>query len=453
MGMLRFPEGFLWGTATSAYQIEGAVDEDGRGPSIWDTFSHTPGKTFAGHTGDVACDHYHRWPEDLQLLRELGAPVYRFSIAWPRILPNGDGPVNERGLAFYERLIDALLDAGLTPFVTLYHWDLPQSLQDRGGWAQRETAEAFARYAAILARRLGDRVRYWITLNEPWVVAYLGHYEGSHAPGIRDLATAIRVAHHQLLGHGLAVQAIRAEQSHTHIGITLNFSPCLPASSAEVDHEAASRFDGILNRWFLDPLFGRGYPLDILERFLPVYEPPKGDLAVIAQPLDFLGVNYYSPAFVRATATADNPLGLALLSPSELAERGYELTDMGWAVVPTGLEQLLLRLTRDHAPRALYVTENGAAYPDEFTGELVNDQHRIAYLSHHIAAAHCAIQQGVPLRGYFVWSLLDNFEWAHGYSKRFGLVFTDYRTLARIPKASFHWYRGVVTANGVEDAD
>ncbi len=450
--MRTFPDGFLWGTATAAYQIEGAVHEDGRGPSIWDTFSHTPGKTYEGHTGDVACDHYHRWPEDIRLLRDLGAPAYRFSIAWPRILPEGVGTVNERGLAFYERLVDALLEAGITPFVTLYHWDLPQALQDRGGWAERATVEAFATYADIVVRRLGDRVRYWITHNEPWVVAYLGHYEGVHAPGLQDLATAIRVSHHLLLSHGLAAQAIRAACSQASLGITLNLSPALPASDAPADHEAATRLDGVLNRWFLDAVFGRGYPADILAAFAPYYQPPLEDLLTIAQPLDFLGVNYYAPAFVRAVTPEEKPLGLESLPPAELAQRGYELTDMGWPVVPDGLEQLLLRLQRDYAPPAIYVTENGAAYPDQVVDGRVQDDRRIAYLAAHFAAAHRALEAGVPLRGYFVWSLLDNFEWAFGYSKRFGIVYVDYHTLARLPKASYDWYQEVIRVNGLPES-
>ncbi|MCM8746175.1 GH1 family beta-glucosidase [Thermomicrobium sp. CFH 73360] len=449
----RFPDGFLWGTATAAYQIEGAVHEDGRGLSIWDTFSHTPGKTFEGHTGDLACDHYRRWPEDVRLMQELGTPAYRFSIAWPRVFPKGAGVVNERGLAFYDRLVDALLEAKITPFVTLYHWDLPQALQDQGGWAERATAEAFAAYADVVARRLGDRVRYWITHNEPWVVAYLGHYQGVHAPGIQDLATAVRVSHHLLLSHGLATQAIRAASRQAQVGITLNLSPVMPASEEELDRQAAQRFDGLLNRWFLDPVFGRGYPSDVRELLASYYEPPEQDVPVIAQPLDFLGVNYYAPAFVRGVRLEEQPLGIQALTPAELQERGYELTDMGWPVVPEGLEQLLLRLSREYGPPALYITENGAAYPDERVDGEVRDERRIAYLAAHFAAAHRAIAAGVPLRGYFVWSLLDNFEWAYGYSKRFGIVYVDYATLARLPKASYYWYREVITANALPERE
>ncbi|MDW7981639.1 MAG: GH1 family beta-glucosidase [Thermomicrobium sp.] len=448
--MRRFPDGFLWGTATAAYQIEGGARDDGRGLSIWDTFSHTPGKTFQGHTGDVACDHYHRWSEDVRLLQQLGAPAYRFSIAWPRILPDGVGAVNERGLDFYDRLVDALLAVGITPFVTLYHWDLPQALQDRGGWGERATAEAFAAYADVVVRRLGDRVRHWITHNEPWVVAYLGHYQGVHAPGIQDLATAVRVSHHLLLSHGLATQAIRAASADARVGITLNLSPVHPASEQESDRAAAQRFDGLLNRWFLDPVFGRGYPSDIRESLAPYYEPPEQDAVTIAQPLDFLGVNYYAPAFVMAADGAE-PLGIRALTAEELRARGYDLTEMGWPVVPEGLEELLVRLHRDYRPATVYVTENGAAYPDELVAGVVQDDRRIAYLAAHFAAAQRAIAAGVPLQGYFVWSLLDNFEWAHGYSKRFGIVYVDYETLARIPKASFQWYRQVVADNALPE--
>jgi beta-glucosidase len=449
MSVARFPHGFLWGTATAAYQIEGAVREDGRGPSIWDAFSHAPGKTYQGHTGDVACDHYHRWPDDVRLLRELGAPAYRFSIAWPRVFPEGTGALNEPGLTFYERLVDVLLEAGITPFVTLYHWDLPQALQDRGGWSERSTAEAFARYAEVVTRRLGDRVRYWITHNEPWVVAYLGHYLGVHAPGIQDLPTAIRVSHELLVSHGLAAQAIRAASSQAVVGITLNLSPVESASDQPDDRAAAQLFDGLLNRWFLDPVFGRGYPLDVRERLAPYFDPPDTDLPTIAQPLDFLGINYYAPAFIRAVPQEQNLLGLAQLEPKALADRGYQLTDMGWPVVPEGLEHLLLRISREYAPRELFITENGAAYPDQLVAGRVQDDQRIAYLAAHFAAAYRAVRAGVPLKGYFVWSLLDNFEWAHGYSKRFGIVYVDYESLSRFPKASFSWYRDIVARNAL----
>ncbi len=445
----QFPEGFLWGAATAAYQIEGAAAEDGRGPSIWDTFSHTPGAVHGGDTGDVACDHYHRWPLDLQLMREMGLGAYRFSVAWPRVLPQGTGQVNQAGLDFYDRLVDALLESGITPFVTLYHWDLPQALQDRGGWASRDTAQAFAAYAEAVVRRLGDRVRHWITHNEPWVVAFPSHYEGRHAPGLRDLGVALAVAHNLLLSHGLAVPVLRAGSPGAEVGITLNFSPARPASPSPEDAEAARRFDDALNHWFLDPVFGRGYPEGLVriygERMPPI---APGDMETIAAPLDFLGVNYYFPAIVRAVPAAVEPAGAAQLAPDELVAAGHTLTAMGWPVVPEALRDLLVHIHARCAPRAIYITENGAAFRDEPVDGAVDDPRRIAYLREHIAAAREAIDVGMPLRGYFVWSLLDNFEWAHGYSRRFGLVYVDYTTQRRIPKASADWYRRVIAANG-----
>jgi beta-glucosidase len=469
MGLGRFPEGFVWGAATAAYQIEGAVAEDGRGPSIWDTFSHTPGKTLNGDTGDVACDHYHRWRDDIALMRALGIGAYRFSIAWPRVQPQGMGGPNEAGLAFYDRLVDGLLDAGITPFATLYHWDLPQALQDRGGWARRETADAFAAYVDLVARRLGDRVKHWITHNEPWVITFLGHVLGEHAPGLRDWGLALPVSHHLLLSHGRATAALRAARGDAQVGITLNLSPAHPATGSAADRDAARRFDGYLNRWFLDPLFGRGYPADMVGRYGG--EPPveAGDLAAIAAPIDFLGVNYYHPTTVRAAPTggvaarrrvvrgADrggvqgdaDPLGVAARSAEEAAAAGIEVTAMGWPVEPGGLRELLDRLRRDYAPAALYITENGAAFDDRLVGGAVRDPRRVAYLHGHLAAAGAAIAGGVPLRGYFAWSLLDNFEWAFGYGRRFGLAYVDYPTQRRIPKDSFDWYRRTIAANAV----
>ncbi|MFN8482157.1 MAG: GH1 family beta-glucosidase [Anaerolineae bacterium] len=446
--MITFPKDFVWGTATASYQIEGAVDADGRGVSIWDTFSHTPGKILNGETGDVADDHYHRWQGDVALLRELGVGAYRFSVAWPRILPDGVGRINGAGLDFYDRLVDALLAAGVTPWVTLYHWDLPQALQDRGGWASRDTIEAFVTYTDIVAKRLGDRVKNWMTHNEPWVVAFLGNLLGMHAPGYEDLALALTVAHNVLVSHGRSVPIIRAASQGAQVGIVPNPHAVIPASDAVEDALAAQRFDGFMNRWFLDPLYGRGYPADMLALYgsaAPTIHP--GDMEAIAVPTDFLGVNTYSPAFVRADP--ESPLGFGQLSQDELAARGYELTTMGWPVVPDGMRMLLERLHRDYAPGAMYLAENGAAFPDVVSDGAVHDPRRIAYLDGYLRAAHAAIAAGVPLRGYFVWSFMDNFEWSLGYSQRFGLVYVDYATLERIPKDSATWYRNVIAANGL----
>lgn len=454
MSHRRFPDTFFWGAATAAYQIEGAVHEDGRGPSIWDTFSHTPGKTFNGDTGDVACDHYYRWREDVALMRDLGLQAYRFSIAWSRILPQGTGAINERGLDFYDRLVDELLAANITPFVTLYHWDLPQALQDRGGWARRDTVDAFVAYSEIVARRLGDRVKHWITHNEPWVVAFVGNLQGRHAPGVQDLRTALQVGHHLLLSHGLAVPVLRAASADAEIGITLDLSPIRAATPTSEDQAAAERFDGCWNRWFLDPLFGRGYPADMVE-FYGALMPTiaAGDLATIAAPIDALGINYYRPTIACAVPLEEHPLGYRSLSGAELAERGYEVTEMGWAVEPEALIELLQQVHRDYAPNAIYITENGAAFEDQVADGAIDDSRRLAYLHGHFDAARQAIDAGVPLRGYFVWSLLDNFEWALGYSKRFGIVHMDYQTQKRTRKSSALWYSRVIAANAVVDPE
>ncbi len=447
---VTFPKDFVWGTATASYQVEGAVNADGRGVSIWDTFSHTPGKILNGDTGDVADDHYHRWESDVALLREMGVRAYRFSVAWPRILPDGVGRINPAGLDFYDRLVDRLLAEGITPFVTLYHWDLPQALQDRGGWGSRDTIDAFVTYTDIVAKRLGDRVKHWMTHNEPWVVAFLGNLMGIHAPGLKDLALSLTVAHNVLVSHGRAVPVIRAASQGAQVGIVLNPHVVIPASDSPEDALAAQHFDGFMNRWFLDPLYGRGYPADMLALFgssAPTVH--TGDMETIAVPTDFLGVNTYSPAFVRADPNAE--LGLGSLTPEDLAARGYEVTTMGWAVVPDGMRMLLERLHKDYAPGALYVAENGAAFADAPTDGHVHDGRRIAYLDAYLRAAHGALESGVPLRGYFVWSFLDNFEWSLGYSQRFGLVYVDYETLERTPKDSAFWYRDVIAANGLPE--
>jgi beta-glucosidase len=437
-----FPPAFTWGVATAAYQIEGAATEDGRGPSIWDTFSRVPGAVANGDTGDVACDHYHRWPDDIALMRELGVDAYRFSIAWPRIQPTGAGPVNQAGLAFYDRLVDGLLEAGIRPFATLYHWDLPQALEDRGGWPARETAYRFEEYAGICAAALGDRVTDWMTLNEPLCSAWIGYLEGRMAPGIRHLPTAVRASHHLLLGHGLAAAAIRdAAPAAPQVGIVCNLSPVEPASDRPEDVAAARRADGHMNRWFLDPLFGDGYPADMVELYgSPPIEP--GDEATIAAPLDFFGLNYYFRAIV-----ADSPEGPARYR--QLPVPGARTTAMGWEVHADGLRQLIERVADEYDPPAIYVTENGSAWPDLVAPDgTVHDPERIAYLEEHLAACGRALAAGAPLRGYFAWSLLDNFEWAFGYEKRFGLVHVDYATQRRTVKSSGRRYAAIVSNGG-----
>ncbi|WP_458246515.1 GH1 family beta-glucosidase [Streptomyces sp. MAI_2237] len=440
--LAAFPRDFLWGTATAAYQIEGAVAEDGRSPSIWDTYSHTPGKVEGDDNGDVACDHYHRWREDIGLMRRLGTNAYRLSVAWPRVVPGGDGPVNPKGLAFYDELIDALLEAGITPFVTLYHWDLPQVLQDRGGWPERDTALAFADYASAVAERLGDRVTQWATLNEPLCSAWIGHLEGRMAPGLTDLTAAVRASYHLLLGHGLAVDAIRAAAPSSQVGIVTNLSTVHAATDRDEDMAAARRQDGHINRWWLDPVYGRGFPADMREVYGVELPEREGDLAKIAAPLDWHGLNYYMPSIV-----ADDPSAPAPRVRS-VRRLGVPRTGMDWEIDASGLETLLLRLTDEYPVRRLYVTENGSAYPDVVRPDgTVDDPERAEYLEQHLAACASAVRKGAPLAGYFAWSLLDNFEWAYGYDKRFGLVHVDYETQKRTIKGTGHRYADIVRAH------
>ena len=455
MSNVRFPEGFVWGGATAAYQIEGAAREDGRGPSIWDTFSRTPGAVFQGHTGDVACDHYHRYAEDVALMAELGLRAYRFSVSWPRVRPDGTGPVEPRGLDFYDRLTDALLAAGLDPIVTLYHWDLPQALEDRGGWTVRETAEHFAEYALAVHGRLGDRVRTWTTLNEPWCSAYLGYGSGVHAPGRRDAGDAFRAVHHLLLGHGLAARALRAAGVET-LGITLNLADVQPADAASAaDAEAVRLVDGLHNRIFLDPLTGGGYPADVLAHVGRIVAPDfirDGDEKLIAAPLDLLGLNYYAPTYVAGRAGgAGGDAYPGTAGTVEFLPPAAPLTDMGWSIEPAGLTRLLERVAADYPGLPLVITENGGAFPDSDVDEQggVADADRVAYLDGHLRAAYEAIARGVDLRGYLVWSVLDNFEWAEGYRKRFGIVHVDYLTQRRTPKRSARWYQEVIARNGL----
>jgi len=433
-----FPPDFVWGAATASYQIEGAAKEDGRGESVWDRFCATPGKVRNADSGAIACDFYHRYRDDIALMRELGLDAFRFSIAWPRILPEGRGKVNQKGLDFYDRLVDELLASGIAPFVTLFHWDTPQVLEDAGGWPSRDIVGAFEEYVETVAGRLGDRVGHWITHNEPWVVSWVGHGWGHHAPGRTSDADALATAHHLLLSHGRAVEVLRRLAPSSQVGITLNLDHPYPRSQEPEDVRAARWVDGLHNRWFLDPLFRGSYPDDMAEAWgesMP--EIRDDDLESIAAPIDFLGVNNYTSPLVAA----DEDGGRSRIVRRLDADR----TDMGWEVVPDGLRDLLVRLHQDYQPPAIYVTENGAAFPDVRGHDgSVHDPERQSYLEGYLDAAAGALAEDVPLRGYFAWSLLDNFEWAWGYWKRFGLIYVDYATLDRIPKGSFYWYRDFI---------
>jgi beta-glucosidase len=453
---MNFPENFLWGTATAAYQVEGAVSEDGRGRSIWDTFSHTPGKVLHGDTGDIACDQYHRLEEDLDLMADLGMQAYRFSVAWPRIQPDGSGRANQPGLDYYRRLVDGLRERSIEPMLTLYHWDLPQTLEDAGGWTSRETSERFAEYAGIVYEWLSDSVEFWITLNEPWVAAWMGHGYGLHAPGKTDAGAALVATHHLLLGHGLAVKRMRSARDGNQLGATLNLHPARPSRGREADAEAARRVDGQANRLYLDPLFRGEYPEDTLSHYqgrgVDLSFVREGDLEKISAPLDFLGVNYYFRHTVRDAPEGGPPNVLfADLVARPIVPHAAEKTAMGWPVEPEGLTEVLVRVKEEYADLPVYVTENGRAVHDYVDPEGdVDDEERVSYLDAHFRAAHDAIDRGVDLRGYMVWSFLDNFEWAEGYSKRFGIVFVDYATQRRLPKSSARWYSGVIRRNGLE---
>ncbi len=433
-----FPTSFLWGAATASYQIEGAARADGRGESVWDRFCSTPGNVRNGDTGDVACDFYHRYRDDIALMRELGLDAFRFSISWPRVLSEGRGQVNQAGLDFYDRVVDELLAHDIEPFVTLFHWDTPQAIEDAGGWPMRATAEAFVDYAELVAERLGDRVRFWTTHNEPAVVAWNGYAHGEHAPGRNNLRDAIATAHHLLLSHGWATEVIRRAVADAQVGITLNLFHVYPETDSPEDEAAAWQVDGEGNRWFLDPVFRGSYPPDLLERNEIVASfVEDGDLETIAAPLDFLGINNYHRAIVSA-----GPEG-----PQGIHNPAAQYTDMGWEVYPDGLNRLLVRVAADYAPPAIYVTENGAAFPDVRTHDgRVRDPERTDYIASYLEAVSRAIADGAPVKGYFVWSLLDNFEWAYGYSKRFGIVYVDYPTLERVPKDSFYWYRDFIAS-------
>jgi beta-glucosidase len=446
MTFLKFPKGFLWGAITAAYQIEGAWEADGKGASIWDSFVRQPGRIERGETADVAVDHYHRYPEDLALAQELGLQAYCFSISWPRILPEGTGRVNPAGLDFYDRLVDALLAKNITPYVMLYHWDLPQALQDQGGWGERLSIDAFCEYTRLVARRLGDRIPAWVTHNEPMVTALAGHFTGELAPGVQDPILALRVAHHLLVSHGRAVQVLRTELPKTaEIGIILNITPTYPASDAEEDRQAARRYDGIANRMFLDPLLRGEYPADMLELFGPIFSAVQpGDLQTIAAPLDFVGLNYYMRAVMRHDPQ------VPILQAAQVYPPESEYSQM-WEIYPPGMYDMLTRIQADYNPRQVYITENGVCVTDgvDFDGR-VRDERRIRYLRDHLAQVQRAIQAGVPLKGYFHWTLMDNFEWAFGYRMRFGLVYVDYATQKRIIKDSGRWYKNVIRENGFD---
>ena len=450
MSIKTFPKDFLWGVATSAYQIEGAWNEDGRGLSHWDTFARTPGKTLNGETGDVACDHYHRYPEDVALMSDLNIQAYRFSVSWTRILPDGGTQVNEKGLDYYKRLVDEVLNAGISPFLTLYHWELPQTLQEQGGWPQRDIAYRFAHLADVVSRALGDRVDNWITQNEPWCSSMLSHQLGYHAPGWRDWTAALQSAHHVLLSHGLAMPAIRANVPNAEVGICPNYEPAYPVTDSAADKEAVRIWDGYYIRWFNDPLFGRGYPADMVDYYTEQGYLPKGmdfvkegDLDLIAAPIGFVGVNNYTRQVVNAGINLDEFQSAANPNPHA------QYTEMNWEVYPNGLFDILTRLhTHYHAPK-IYVTENGCSYsdaPDENGQD--QDQRRIDFLQQYLSGVQQAVADGVPVAGYFVWSFLDNYEWTKGYSQRFGLVYVDYETQQRTPKNSAYWYRDVIQRNG-----
>ncbi len=453
--MTRFPADFVWGTATASYQIEGAVAEDGRSPSIWDTFSRTPGKVWNGDTGDVACDHYHRFAEDIAIMADLGVDAYRFSVAWPRVVPDGVGAVNQAGLDFYRKVAETCLEHGVQPYVTLYHWDLPQVLEDRGGWLSRDTAQAFADYAAVVHRALGDVVGSWITLNEPWCSAMLGYAAGVHAPGLQLGSRSLEAVHHLLLGHGLAVQAMRTRGGDAPLGITLNLAPSHPASDSDADRDAARRADGLANRLFLEPLLTGRYPDDVLSDTGTTdwFAGRSEDLAVIAQPLDFVGINYYSAHTVAAPEDgrfADPDLATPTPGSERLVQldTGAEKTAMGWEIHPEGLVETLEMVAALAPGLDLYVTENGSAWEDEVTADgRVEDVDRCRYLELHVEACRQAVERGVPLKGYFCWSLLDNFEWSFGYERRFGIVRVDYDTQQRTVKRSGEVFRDLVAAS------
>jgi len=449
-----FPDGFLWGSATASYQIEAAAHDGGRGLSVWDTFSHTEGKVANRHTGDVACDHYNRVEQDVAMMADLGLQSYRFSISWSRVMPDGRGKVNAEGLAFYNRLVDQLLERGITPCPTLFHWDLPQVLEDIGGFRNRDTVSWFGDYAALMARELGDRVSMWSTFNEPWCYAYLGHAAGQHAPGLTDPHAAVTVAHHELLAHGLALESMRAERGSLLLGIVINASNIAGEGTPAAPERQIQLIDAIHNRWWFDATLRGEYPANLLESYGSLADAIQpGDLETIAQPLDWLGINYYFDILVRGVEDDDATTAMraypTVVGVTEAAEREVH-TDMGWPITPQGFTKLLLRLRNDYPNiPPIYITENGAAYDDPIVDGRCADPRRIDFLDQHLRALKAAIDVGVDVRGYFQWSLMDNFEWSMGYDKRFGLVHVDFDTLERTPRDSAYWYRNVIRANAL----
>ncbi|WLR57357.1 GH1 family beta-glucosidase [Mesobacillus subterraneus] len=440
MAIIKFPADINWGAATASYQIEGATREDGRGKSIWDTFCETPGKVKDGDNGEVACDSYHRVDEDVSIMKDLGIDVYRFSVAWPRVFPEGRGEVNEKGLAYYHRLVDALLENGIEPMVTLYHWDLPQALQDQGGWDNRATIDAFVDYAELMFKELSGKVNKWITFNEPWCVSFLSNYEGRHAPGNQDLQLAVNVAHHLHVAHGRTVQKFRELGIDGEIGYAPNVTWFEPYSDREDDVLACRRGNAEMVEWFFDPVFKGSYPGFLVDWFaekgvqVPII---NGDMEVIRQPIDFVGINYYTGGVARYKENS----GLFDLEPVDM---GYEKTDIGWNIYPEGFYKVLTYLTEEYGQVPIYITENGSCYNDEPVGGRVRDERRIAYLKQHLISLSRSIESGVNIKGYISWSLLDNFEWAEGYSMRFGIVYVNYQTLERIKKDSFYWYKQTI---------
>lgn len=448
MQKYNFPKDFIWGVATSAYQIEGAYNADGKGENIWDRFTSIPGKIFKNQNGNVACDHYNLYERDIEILEELGIKNYRLSISWARIFPKGYGEVNQKGLDFYKKLINKLIEKGIQPAVTLYHWDLPQHLQDIGGWANKKVVDYFVEYAELMFKEFGDIVPIWITHNEPWVVSILGHAWGVHAPGIKDYKTALQVAHNILLSHGKAVRLYRNMSLKGRIGITLNLSSTYPETDDQKDILAANIYDGFMNRWFLDAVLKGRYPEDMIklyseQRILPEFL--EDDMKIISEKIDFLGINYYTRSVLRYDENA-YPLKVTMV------DLDNPKTDMGWEIYPEGLFDLLINIHKNYGGVDILITENGAAFNDivNYKGKVVDD-YRIDYLYRHLTQAHRAILDGVNLKGYYLWSFLDNFEWAEGYSKRFGIVFIDYKTQKRIIKDSAYWYSNVVKNNGILD--